>query len=303
MISTQELIRLIRGPVAVAEPLAPYTGIRIGGTADFLIKPRDRSDLSRAFGYFSKLGFPFFILGRGHSLLVNDKGFRGAVIATHFLDQIAIEDDIVDADAGVPVPMLLERSLQASLGGMEHLESLQGTVGGALRRNAGIAGRRILDHVEWVDVLRNGRVKRLKKRELQVADEVPVVEADVILGAGFRMKKLSSKEKQLAKKAIDFARIDRASVQQSPEAATGRVFRIPLSSGIQGSSAGDLIDACGLRGKRLGGASISVDEPNTIVNDGCATSGDVLELARMAREEVQTRFGVSLELDLTLVGY
>jgi UDP-N-acetylmuramate dehydrogenase len=304
MISTQDLIRLIRGPVAVAEPLAPYTGIRIGGTADFFVKPKDRSDLSRAFGFFKGQGFPFFILGRGHSLLVSDKGFRGAVIATHFLDRIAIDGDIVEADAGVPVPMLLERSLQASLGGMEQLESLPGTVGGALRRNAGIAGRRILDHVEWVDILRNGRVKRLKNRELSTADQAQVVEADVILGAGFRMKKLSAKEKQSARKALEVARIDSASEQARPAAATGRVFRIPGdATDAHGTSAGNLIEACGFRGRRLGGASISEVDANTIVNDGCATSGDVLELARLAREEVHSRFGVALELDLTLVGY
>jgi UDP-N-acetylmuramate dehydrogenase len=303
MISTRELIRLIRGPVAVAEPLAPYTGIRIGGTADFLVKPRDRSDLSKAFGFFKDLGFPFFILGRGHSLLVNDKGFRGAVIATHFLDRIAIEGDIVEADAGVPVPMLLERSLQASLGGMEPLESLPGTVGGALRRNAGVVGRRILDHVEWVDILRNGRIRRLKKKELSSAPVAPVVENDVILGAGFRMNRLSAKEKQAAKRALDVARIAGISGQVLPEAVSGRVFRLPREASDVASSAGELIDACGLRGKRLGGASISVADANTIVNEGGATSGDVLDLARMARQEVHSRFGVALELDLTLVGY
>ncbi|NTW52279.1 MAG: FAD-binding protein [Chlorobiaceae bacterium] len=303
MISTQELIRLVRGPVAIAEPLAPYTGIRIGGTADFLVKPRDRSDLASAFGFFKALGFPFFILGRGRSLLVNDKGFRGAVIATHFLDRISIDGEIVEADAGVSVPMLLARSQQASLGGMEQLESVSGTVGGALRRNAGIVGRRILDHAEWIDILRNGRVRRLRKKEW-TSSCPPLAEDDVILGAAFRMKRLSPKEKKVAGRAFDAAGIERSSVTLQPEASTGSVFRIPLeASGLQGSSAGDLIDACGLRGKYIGGASISLSNANSIVNDGGATSGDVLDLARFARQEVSSRFGVTLELDLTLVGY
>ncbi|NTU69187.1 MAG: UDP-N-acetylmuramate dehydrogenase, partial [Chlorobiaceae bacterium] len=295
MISTQELIRLVRGPVAIAEPLAPYTGIRIGGTADFLVKPRDRSDMASAFGYFKALGFPFFILGRGRSLLVNDKGFRGAVIATHFLDRIAIDGEIVEADAGVSVPMLLARSQQASLGGMEQLESVSGTVGGALRRNAGIVGRRILDHAEWIDILRNGRVRRLKKKELTSSACPPMVENDVILGAAFRMKKLSPKEKMAARRAFDATGIERSSVTPQQEASTGSVFRIPRdASALHGSSAGELIDACGLRGKCIGGASISLSNANSIVNDGGATSGDVLDLARFARQEVSSRFGVTL---------
>ncbi len=304
MISTRELIGLVRGPVAVAEPLAPYTGIRIGGTADFLVKPRDRSDLVSAFGFFRNLGFPFFILGRGHTLLVNDNGFRGAVIATHLLDRITIDGEMVEADAGVPVPMLLERSLQASLGGMEHLENLPGTVGGALKRNVGVEGRRILDDVEWIDILRNGRVRRLKKKELSASTGTPVIKDDVILGAAFRMKRLSPKEKQLARKGLEVSCVDNTSGKSRNEASTGSVFRIPLeTSNMRGPSAGDLIEACGFGGKRLGGASISLSNANSIVNEGGATSGEVLELARMVRDEVHSRFGVALELDLTLVGY
>ncbi|HWR01897.1 MAG TPA: FAD-binding protein [Chlorobaculum sp.] len=304
MISTRELIGLVRGPVAIAEPLAPYTGVRIGGIADFLVKPRDRSDLVRAFGFFKNLGFPFFILGRGHTLLVNDNGFRGAVIATHFLDRISIDGEMVEAEAGVPVPMLLERSLHASLGGMEHLENLSGTVGGALHRNVGIEGRRILDDVEWIDILRNGRVRRIRKKELSVSNGTSVIQDDVILGAGFRMKRLSPKEKQFARMGLDVAGVDKNSGKSQPEASTGSLFRIPQEApNMQGSSAGDLIRACGLGGKRLGGASISLSNANSIVNDGGATSGEVLELARMVRVEVHSRFGVAFELDLTLVGY
>jgi UDP-N-acetylmuramate dehydrogenase len=304
MISTQELFRLIRGPIAVAEPLGPYTGLRIGGTADFFIKPRDRGDLCRAFGYFKGRGFPFFILGRGSRLLVHEGGFRGTVIATHFLDRVVIDGDMVEADAGVSLSTLAERTSRASLDGIGNFGAGAGTVGGALCRIDGTPGRMSGECLEWVDVLRNGRVRRLKNGELQAGISSRGIGADVILGAGFRLRRFSRRNRaHHAVNADDGHQADQAETGR-PTALSGRVFMDPPSMpGVAGVRAGELLDACGLRGERRGGASFSESESNRIVNHGGATSEDVLELVSLAREAVQRRFGVDLELGLVLVGY
>lgn len=305
MISTEVLFRLVRGPVAVSEPLAPYTGIRTGGPADFMVKPEDRADLVKAYGYFSALGYPFFILGKGSSLLVNDHGFRGVVIATHRLDRISIDDDIVEADAGVSIPVLLERTGSASLGGLEQLEGASGSVGGALRRNGGIGGKRIFESLEWVDILRNGRVRRVKKRELSAAGESPLGGEAVILGAGFRLHRISSKEKRAACRATISAAPRAVSLSPRAEGLSIRVFRRGENTPEESMhpSPGEMVDACGLKGRTLGGASVSLVDANTIVNTDGASSNDVFSLMCLVRDAVQEKFGITLPFDLTLVGY
>ncbi|NTV02290.1 MAG: FAD-binding protein [Chlorobiaceae bacterium] len=296
MISTQELIRLIKGPIAVAEPLAPYTGLRIGGTADYFIKPRDRADLCRAFGYFRERGLPFFILGRGSRLLVHEEGFRGTVIATHYLDRIVVDGEMVEADAGASIPAIADRAAKASLGGLGRFGRAAGTVGGALCRIDGSPVKEAGECLEWVDVLRNGRVRRLKNGELHASMGTQGIEADVILGAGFRLHKVSGRNRPAAPGHPP----DTGAAHS--RALSGRVFRDPApQSGSGPSSAAELLDACGLRGATRGGASFSDGDPNRILNNGAASSEDVLELVRHASEEVRQRFGVVLELGLVLV--
>jgi UDP-N-acetylmuramate dehydrogenase len=303
MISTRELFRLIRGPIAVAEPLGPYTGLRIGGSADYFIKPRDRNDLCRAFGYFREQGFPFLILGRGSRLLVHESGFRGTVIATHFLDRMVIDGERVEADAGVPVSTLAGRATQASLSGLGDFGEGAGTVGGALLQMDGKPGKFQGECLEWVDVLRNGRVRRLKNSELHAGISTRRIGSDVILGAGFRLRKLSGRERRLAQGGAEAVRRGSSPDPERRLPLSGGVFLDPPTlPGQAEASAGALLDACGLRGRRSGGASFSETVANCIVNHGDASSADVLELANFAREAVRERFGVELELGLVLVG-
>lgn len=303
MISTSELFRLIRGPIAIAEPLGPYTGLRIGGTADYFIKPRDRDDLCRAHGYFRKHGFPFFILGRGSRLLVHESGFRGTVISTQFLDRVVIEGDAVEADAGVPLPVLQERLSRLSLGGLDNFGHGAGTVGGALCRIDGTADGETPEYLEWVDVLRNGRIRRLRNGELHSRIGARNLGSDVVLGAGFRLRRISVKERHQAKVSQVREELKESGDSIGQPALSGRVFRDPCPpEGSLPVSAGALLSACGIEGARRGGASFAAFDANRIVNDGMATSADVLDLVRLAKEAVQSRFGVDLELELVLVG-
>lgn len=301
MISTGELFSLIRGPIAIAEPLGPYTGLRIGGTADYFIKPRDREDLCRAFGYFRKHRFPFLILGRGSRLLVHETGFRGTVIATRFLDRVVIDGDRVEADAGVTIPVLEEMITRASLERIGDFGRGAGTVGGALSRIDGQSGGHCPDALEWIDVIRNGRVRRLKNGEMHKGVVTVGDDADVVLGAGFRLRRRSGKDRPAGRKAVS---IQAASEADGALAAmSGKIFSDPVAaSGEPAVTAGELLTACGLSCERRGAASFSDTDVNHIVNHGGATSGDVLELVRFARESVQAKFGIRLGLDLVLVG-
>ena len=296
MISTQELFRLIKGPIAVAEPLAPYTGLRIGGTADYFIKPRDRGDLCRAYGYFSDRGLPFFVLGRGSRLLVNEQGFRGTVIATHLLDRVIVDGYAVEADAGASVHALFDRAAKASLGGLDGFGAGAGTVGGALCKAAGSGNG--CESLEWVDVLHKGRVRRLRNGDIHAGMAKRCLTGDVILGAGFRLEKLSGRTRHPS----PLPGPEPAALPQP--ALSGKVFLDPSPlSGSEQAGAEELLDACGLRGASRGGASFSHADANRILNNGDATSADVLGLVRHAGDTVRERFGVRLELGLVLVGY
>lgn len=304
MISTQELFRLIRGAIAVAEPLSPYTGLRIGGTADYFIKPRDRADLCRAFGYFRERGLPFFILGRGSRLLVHEEGFRGTVISTQYLDRVVIDGEAVEADAGVPIAELADHVTRASLSGLGDFGAGTGTVGGAISRIDGTPGREAGECLEWVDVLRNGRVRRLKNGELRTGIVRRSLSNEVVLGAGFRLRRVSGRSRpQASRSAADGDRTVLPEADPKP-GLSGSVFLDPeVGSGSVPASAAELLDACDLRGVSRGGASFSGSDPNRIVNNGDASSCNVLDLVRLAHGAVRQRFGVELELGLVLVGY
>lgn len=304
MISTEEIFRLIRGQVAIAEPLAPYTSLKIGGTADFLVKPVDIADLCRSVNFFKERNYPFLIIGRGTNLLVHDNGYRGAVIATQFLNRYTIEGEIVEAEAGTPLPLLSEKTFRESLGGLELLQGIPGSVGGAIRMNAGAYGQEISDRLEWVEILRKGRVKRIKKTELTFSYRSSGIDGDVVLRAGFRLTKLSGSAKQVSTQKIALARQQRAMSQPLVYPNAGSVFKNPGARQPEtGLTAGSMIDNCGLRGQRCGGASVSDIHANFIVNDGSACSGDVLELIRIARGVVKSKYGISLDLEITLVGF
>ncbi len=305
MLSTEELLRTIRGTIRIGEQMCEHTSLKIGGPADFFIDPVDRNDFCEAIRFFSRHNLPCTIIGRGTNLLVHDDGIRGAVIGTsRALGNMAIKKDSVMVDAGVPLPVLAEKTFAASLGGIELLQGIPGTTGGALMMNAGAWGQEIFDVVSWVEVLRDGAGRTLQRDEIDAGYRHGGLDDSVILSAGLKLKKLTASALRERSAALQEARKQRLALQPLSLPNAGSTFRNPDPEVFPGAmSAGRMIDLCGLKGVRRGDAMISDIHANFIVNTGSARASDVIELITLARNAVQSAFGVYLELELKLLGF
>lgn len=305
MISTEELLDTIRGQVLLGESMQKHTALRIGGSADFYVDPLDRDDLCRALSLFEARNLPYTLIGRGTNLLVHDDGVRGAVIVTsRALGDYTIRKNILTSGAGVPLPLVAEKTFSLSLGGIEMLQGIPGTLGGAIAMNAGAFGQEIAGVVSWVEVFEGGKPHVISAKEIEFGYRCSSLAGSVILGAGMKLEKLSSAERDKRDRLRREAFQKRASSQPLSRPNAGSVFRNPRpEENPSGLSAGQMIDACGLKGVARGGATISCEHANIIVNTGGARAADVIKLICLAKEHVCKMFGVELELEIKLLGY
>ncbi len=305
MISTEELLGTIRGKVLLGEPMKEHTGLRIGGSADFYVDPLDRDDLCRALSLFESRNLPYTLIGRGTNLLVHDDGVRGAVIVTsRALGDYAIKKNILTSGAGTPLPLISEKTFSLSLGGLEMLQGIPGTIGGAVAMNAGAFGQEMAGVVSWVEVFESGKPRVISAEEIEFGYRYSSLAGSVILGAGMKLEKLSSAEYDKRGRLRREAFQKRASSQPLSLPNAGSIFRNPRpEENPSGLTAGQMIDACGLKGTRKGGAMISPEHANIIVNTGGARAVDVTGLICLARGQVRALFDVELDLEIKLLGY
>jgi UDP-N-acetylmuramate dehydrogenase len=279
------------------EPLAGHTTMRVGGPADLLVVARDVATFSAAVRGARARGIPLLVLGRGSDVVVADAGVRGLVVLSR-AEGWRIEGDRFTAEAGLPLARAAVLTQRAGLSGLEFGLAIPGTVGGAVWANAGAHGAEVAGVLESVTVLRAdgseaaepAAALSLTYRDSRLKDPA----GDLILTATFR---LAPVDPAAMKARLEEIRRWRREHQPLSLPSAGSIFRNP-----PGDSAGRLIDACGLRGARLGGAVISEKHANFIVNEGGATASDVRRLAERARAAVATRFGVDLAFEVQFVG-
>lgn len=289
------------------EPMYRHTSYRIGGPADLYLLARSHDQLRRAVLASIELDLPCFLLGRGSNLLVSDAGIRGVVIenrARSFRIWPAATSDRwwIEAESGAALPELARQTAQRGLTGLEWGVGIPGTVGGGVEINAGAHGGCVGDRLDVAAVLYpDGRVVEETPESLEYryrSTALHCVPRDhrprpVVLWARFMLDP--------ADPATCLARVEehagRRRATQPSGSSGGSVFKNP-----PGDSAGRLIDACGLKGYRIGNAQISPVHANFVVNLGRARSSDVRDLMELARERVRAQFGVGLELENELVG-
>ncbi len=301
MISTEELLGAVKGTVLLGEPMKNHTTLNVGGPADFFIDPLDREDFLRAVSFFRRHHLPCTVIGSGSNLLVHDEGVRGAVIVTaRALGEFSLNRNVLTAGAGVPLPAAAAKTFARSLGGLEMLQGVPGTIGGALVMNAGAYGQEIGEAVSWVEVLVNGKPAILAREEITFGYRRSSLAESVILRAGLKLEKLSPAARAERETVRNEVLRKRAASQPLSLPSAGSVFRNPESGG---PGAGQMIDACGLKGYRAGGAVFSPVHANIVVNEGGACAADVLELITTARNRVSETFGVVLEPEVKLLGF
>ncbi|MEO5960514.1 MAG: UDP-N-acetylmuramate dehydrogenase [Opitutaceae bacterium] len=281
------------------ESLAAKTTMRVGGAARVYAEPASLTDLQALLRMARERGIEVFILGRGSNLIVPDEGVDGLVLALANETWAGFAPDgegRVWAGAGLRLKNLCGLAVKAGLVGFEFLEGIPGSVGGALRMNAGAMGGWMFDVVEAVEmVLREGEVKTLARAAMQV-DYRHCAELHDAIALRALLRPASQADADAIKRQMDaYARKRHESQPREPSA--GCIFKNP-----PGNSAGRLIDECGLKGERVGDAEVSHVHANFIVNRGHATGAEVLELVRRVRARVRQAKGVELEPEVQLYG-
>lgn len=286
-------VELTRG-----EPLARYNTFRIGGPAEVLVRVGSLPALERLVAAVRGGGLPLQVLGLGSNVLVPDEGLAGVVVRlAGELAEVRYEEERVRAGAAVTLGELARRTAGQGLLGLESLAGFPSSVGGAVVMNAGCYGTEIADVLVSATVVDGtGRSTTVGVDELGAGYRTTRLQGSnlVVADALFRLRPGDAVAALARIREIQHRR--RASLPYGHPNA-GSVFRNP-----PGDYAGRLIDECGLKGRRSGGAQISPKHGNVIVNLGGASADDVLDLMRRARGAVLERFGVELEPEVVLTG-
>ncbi len=302
------------GTVKLNEPLAKHTTFKIGGPADFFVTVSTTTDLVALLQFLDAEGMPYFMLGGGSNMLVREEGFRGVVVHTK-TERIDINDFHVIADAGVVTVHLAQETVKAGLSGFEWGVGVPGTVGGAVRGNAGAMGGEMKDVISSVEVYRDSEVVTFSYDdcEFDYRHSIFKNQPGVVLRAHLQLKK--TEDIGGKKKMIDFLQY-RNKTQPQGFASTGCIFKnvdfvpgkeqfifdVPEEFVKKGKiSAGWLVETAGMKGVQVGQAQVSPVHGNFVVNLGGATAQDVLTLIEQIKQKVYDTSGVELHEEIQIV--
>jgi UDP-N-acetylmuramate dehydrogenase len=277
-------------------PLRDFTWYQLGGPARWFCEPRDEAELATLLARVRAARIPWEVLGSGANVIVRDEGFDGVVIHLRGrgFEQIEFENETVHAGAGTDLPTLVRTTLKHGLVGLEVLAGIPGTVGGAVRMNAGGRHGEIGEFVRDVRLLdSDGRIVTRTAAEVGFAYRHTNLGDCIVLGVRLTLERGDAEE------ALDRYREiwSEKYANQPPLAArsSGCIFKNPPER-----SAGRLLDEAGLKGVRVGEAEISTRHANFIVASDGATAQDVLDLMQLAKERVQQTAGIVLEPEVEI---
>jgi D-alanine-D-alanine ligase len=279
------------------EPLANYTSWRVGGIADKFYQPADKADLIQ---FLQKLpeNEPLFWMGLGSNLLIRDGGIRGTVINTKNRLKICerIDDETIYVEVGVPCALVAKFCAEQGLIGAEFLAGIPGTMGGALKMNAGAFGGETWEIVQSVEILnRRGEVFTKSANEFEISyRHVNLKNDEWFLATTLKLQQGDTRESQQNIKAL---LAKRANSQPTNQPSCGSVFKNP-----EGDHAARLIEASGLKGYRIGGAQVSEKHANFIINAGGATAADIEQMIAHVQAQVAQKHGILLQTEVCIVG-
>ncbi|MBN2022955.1 MAG: UDP-N-acetylmuramate dehydrogenase [Pirellulales bacterium] len=275
------------------EPLAMHTWFQLGGPAEFFAEPGDLDQLVAVVRRARDEDLVIRILGRGSNLLVRDEGIRGVVIrlSEPAFGAIDVAGTTITAGAGARLGRVVTTAVRAGLGGLEELVAIPGTVGGALRQNAGTHGSDIGQWTNRVTALNDaGEVVQREREELVFGYRQSSLDEPVLLSVCLELEE--DDPYHLAKR-LQKQWIIRKAKQPMGHQCAGCIFKNP-----EGMHAGQLIDQAGLKGTRIGGAVVSERHANFIIAEPECTAQDVLRLIDLVRDQVEQRMEVVLEREI-----
>lgn len=273
-----------------------HTSLKTGGPADLYAIPEDADDLRDLLAWLGQRNIPWMPVGRGYNLLVRDKGIRGAVISLENFSRLhLIEGTLIKAEAGAENLAVVRFAQKRGLGGIGFMSGIPGTVGGAIKMNAGAYGEGILERTDHLTLLRAGSIRDYRMEELDYGyRHLKLEEGDIVLAAAFKLVQRNPDDtEEEIRRDLELRR----SKHNVGLPSAGSFFKNP-----HGMAAWRLIDAAGMRGVKVGGAQVSEVHSNFMVNSGGATAQDFMELAALVIHAVQATSGVTLEEEVRIVG-
>jgi UDP-N-acetylmuramate dehydrogenase len=298
--------------------LAPLTGYKIGGPAKYYFVAESTDDVKNAVNVADELSIPIFILARGSNVLISDKGFLGLVIHNKSKN-ISVRNNEIEVDAGINLSKLANSARDLGLSGVEFAAGIPGSVGGAIRGNAGAWGSEIKDILAKAMIItKNGNIEEKTNEGCKFGYRESIFKesSDIILSASFKLKKSTIEEVQ--EKTNEIVQ-KKKSKQEFESPSAGCVFKnvkidftdeelseksIDSSAVNNGFiSSGYLIDQLGLKGFTVGDAVVSKVHANFIINLGSATAEQVVMLIGIIKQKVRDKYGIQLQEEIQLVGF
>lgn len=280
------------------ELMSRHTTFRIGGPADYFVMPSSVEEIRKIISLCRRQNVPYYVIGNGSNLLVGDGGYRGVIVQIFKrMNAVRTEGEKIYAQAGALLSKVAAAACEASLTGVEFASGIPGTLGGALRMNAGAYGGEMKQIVESASVLTpEGNVITLSVEELEMGYRTSIIAKKdyVALEAVLSLKKGDQNE---IRELMDDLKERRVSKQPLEYGSAGSTFKRP-----EGYFAGKLIDDAGLRGFRIGDAQVSEKHCGFVINRGSATAAEVMELMNRVSERVEEKFGVKLEPEVRRIG-
>ena len=284
--------------ILMEEPMSRHTTFGIGGPAECFITVDTPEQLAKIFSYLQRAGWDFFLIGNGSNLRVGDRGDRGVVIGLgEGFSRIGGRGDGLTAGAGAPLGSAAKEALSAGLAGLEFASGIPGTVGGAVRMNAGAYGGEMSRIVETVEVMgMDGEILTLDNETMEFGYRSSAIKNRPYVVLGVTLRLAPGNREEIAAKMRERA-VRRREKQPLEYPSAGSAFKRP-----EGHFAGKLIMDAGLRGYACGGAQISEKHCGFIINRGNATAADVARLIRETITTVQDKFEVTLEPEVIFLG-
>ena len=278
-------------------PLARHVTFRIGGPADLLVIPRSVTELRGALTVLWSEGIRPTVLGAGSNVLIGDRGIRGVVVKIgKGVDHVSIDGPRVVAEAGAGLPALALRTARRGLAGLEFAAGIPASIGGAVVMNAGAHGHAMDEVVEGVEVLTSEGERMLDLEALGFGYRTSALQHHpwVVASASLLLR---PEDPATVRARLETWLAHRGATQPIGPPSSGCIFKNP-----PGDHAGRLIDLIGAKGSSVGGARVSDVHANYVINEGSATAADVLRLAEQVRARVQDARGITLALEVKLLG-
>ncbi len=300
MLKLEEIINLLENDGDIKEnvSLKTLTTLKVGGISKYVFYPKDVTSLKKALTLFKENNINYKIFGNGSNIIPSDKIYDGVIIKLSSLNNLKINDEVIEVEAGYSLMKLAKEVIKLGLSGLEWANGIPGTIGGAVYMNAGAYKQDMSFVLEKITALdENMNIVTLNKDELDFSyRHSRLMEENLIcLSATLKLEK---KDISLIEEVVNKRKEKRMETQPLEYPSAGSVFRNPFND-----FAGRLVEKCNLKGKQIGGAMISLKHANFIINKDNATGKDVLDLINLAKKEVKEKFNIELKQEQELFNF